>query len=84
MVKAGGRAWAAGVGWLAVDAVDVVELADLTDADAVADGFVTVGGMLDVLRALYPDTAADGKQWFRVRFRVTEPSRVVAPTLYGH
>jgi hypothetical protein len=71
-----------GRGWLAIDAVDVVVLAALSDADAAADGFVDLGAMLDVLRSLYPDTAADGKKWFRVRFRVTEPTRTVASTLY--
>jgi hypothetical protein len=84
-VKAGGRAWAAGVGWLAIDAVDPVELAELTDVDAAEDGFDSLAALLAVLRELYPAAdeepnreatlPSDGKQWFRVRFRLTEPSR---------
>ncbi|MDB5298123.1 MAG: hypothetical protein JWO31_4106 [Phycisphaerales bacterium] len=98
-VRAGGRAWAAGVGWLAVDAVETVALADLTEADAAADGFDSLAALLAVLRELYPaamlqgpategagggaTAGGDGKQWFRVRFRLTEPSRAVAgPTLF--
>ena len=85
-VRAGGRAWAPGVGWLAIDAVEPVVLADLTDADAAADGFDTLPALLAVLRELYPDaaadadggTAGDGKQWFRVRFTLTEAARAPA------
>lgn len=88
-VRAGGRAWAPGVGWLAVDAVEPVALAELTDADAVADGFDSLPVLLAVLRELYPaalddppaaSAAGDGKQWFRVRFRLTDPSRPAPST----
>ncbi len=93
-VRAGGRAWAPGVGWLAIDAVEPVALADLTAADAAADGFDTLAGLLAVLRELYPDAgglggaagggraAGDGKQWFRVRFTLTEAARAPTPSLY--
>jgi hypothetical protein len=81
-VRAGGRAWAAGVGWLAVDAVEPVDLAAMTDQDAVADGFDALPALLAALNACYPNLAGDGKQWFRVRFTLTEPSRSVAPTLF--
>ena len=88
-VKAGGRAWAPGVGWLAIDAVEPLVLADMTAADAAADGFDTLASLLDVLRELYPDAdtrdgdgAGDGKRWFRVRFTLTSAVRAPAPTLY--
>ena len=86
-VRAGGRAWAPGVGWLAIDAVEPVALADLTAADAAADGFDTLAALLGVLRELYPDAAdgdagGDGKHWFRVRFTLTAPTRTIAPSLY--
>ena len=67
-VKAGGRAFAPGVGWLRVDRVDVVDLAALGEADARADGFDTLDEMMTALEALYPAHAADGKQWYRVAF----------------
>ncbi len=67
-VKAGGRAFTPGVGWLRVDGVDVVELASLGEADAGADGFSSLDEMRAALAVLYPAHATDGKQWFRVAF----------------
>jgi hypothetical protein len=70
-----------GLGWLAIDAVEPVDLEALGDADARADGFDTAAGLRDVLLALYPRHAADGKRWFRVRFRVAAlaPARTSGP-----
>jgi hypothetical protein len=68
-VKPGGRAWAPGVGWLTILSVDVVRsLEQLTDADAIADGFTTAADMRKVLREIYPNSSGDGRQWFRVEF----------------
>ncbi len=69
-VRAGGRALAPGVGWLAIDTVERIELDALGDDDARADGFDTRDELLAVLRECYPDAAGDGKEWFRVRFRL--------------
>jgi hypothetical protein len=66
--KAGDRAFAPGVGWLRVTAVDVVELDDLADADAIADGFDSRSAMREALDEIYPDHATDGKRWYRVAF----------------
>ena len=66
--KAGDRAFAPGVGWLRVTAVDVIELDDLGEADAIADGFESRVAMREALDAIYPDHATDGKQWYRVAF----------------
>lgn len=88
MVQAGQKAFSPGVGWLAIEAVDVVQLDDLGDADANADGFRTASDMKRLLMELYPLHASDQKQWFRVRFRVDElqaqrPARVDdSPTLF--
>lgn len=81
-VRAGGRAWAPGVGWLAIGAVEPVVLSDLTAADAAADGFDSLAAMRAVLREIYPDAGGDGKRWFRVRFTLTEAARAVTPTLF--
>ena len=70
-LRAGQVAFAPGVGWLAIDRVEPVELDRLADADARADGFETLGDLLGVLLSLYPDHASDGKQWFRVRFTLS-------------
>lgn len=68
LVHAGRQAYAPGVGWLAIESVEPVELEHLSDADAVADGFETRSGLVATLHALYPDRAGDGKRWFKVRF----------------
>jgi hypothetical protein len=68
-VSAGSRAFAPGVGWLAVESVDeIADLARLRESDAVADGFASVGDMIETLLSLYPAHATDGKRWFRVSF----------------
>jgi hypothetical protein len=68
-VHAGRDAYCPGLGWLFVETVEPIELAHLSDADAVADGFASLSALMDALRELYPDQAGDGKKWFRVRFR---------------
>ena len=85
MVKAGQVAFSPGLGWLSIESVDPVELEALSDADASADGFKTAREMRRLLRTLYPGSANDGKQWFRVRFRMQEEisrKRDAAPMLF--
>lgn len=79
MLKAGQRAFAPGVGWLKIEAVDAVELGALNDDDARVDGFESLHEMLEALREMYPAQDDDGKRWFRIGFRVTEQSTTVAP-----
>ena len=71
MVRPGSRAYSPGLGWLAIESVDAIELEKLGEEDARADGFKTAGEMRQLLCALYPQHASDGKQWFRVRFRLS-------------
>jgi len=79
-VRAGQRVYSPGLGWLTIEGVEPVELDSLADADARADGFDTAAGLREVLVALYPDHAGDGKRWFRVSFQVETlaPARAVA------
>ena len=72
-LRAGQRAYAPGVGWLLIDAVEPVEWERLCEADAAADGFDTRARLVQVLCTLYPDHARDGKRWFLVRFRLETP-----------
>lgn len=69
-VRVGQRAYAPGVGWLMIEAVESIALDRLSDADARADGFDTATGLRAVLLELYPEWEADGKSWFRVCFSV--------------
>lgn len=72
-LKAGDQSYAPGFGFLSIEAVDRVELEQLTDADAKADGFADATALRDALFALFPDYAIDGKQWFRVAFTPHQP-----------
>ena len=75
-LQAGQEAFAPGLGWLAIDQVETVDLEALGDCDARADGFESMGELRRALAALYPDHADDGKHWFRVCFTL---ARLVAP-----
>ncbi len=79
-LRAGQEAFAPGIGWLAIERVDRIELDALAESDAHADGFATVGDLRAVLDALYPDHAGDGKHWFRVCFAL---SREITRTASG-
>ena len=69
-LRAGQRVFSPGLGWLSVEDVEPVDLESMADDDAVADGFETADALRQVLLALYPLHAADGKRWYRVRFGV--------------
>lgn len=71
MVRPESKAYSPGLGWLAIDSVDAIELESLGDEDARSDGFQTADEMRALLRTLYPQHASDGKRWFRVRFRLS-------------
>jgi hypothetical protein len=79
-VRAGQRVFSPGLGWLLIEAVEPVDLNCLGEDDARADGFDTATSLRQVLLALYPSHAADGKFWFRVRFTVEalHPARPAA------
>lgn len=70
MLAVGQKAFSPGLGWLLIDAVNEVELSELDDQDAAADGFQTASEMRRLLLELYPAHATDEKQWFRVAFRL--------------
>jgi len=72
MMRSGQRSYVPGVGYIAIERVEQVRLEDLTDADAVPDGFATADALRDELQSLYGEKIAAGHQAFRVVFRVTE------------
>lgn len=69
-MRAGQKSYIPGVGHIEVDAVDEVRLDELSDADALADGFDSAAALQATLRELYPRELAAGYQAYRVRFRV--------------
>ena len=73
LLAPGKQAFSPGLGWLLIDAVDVVELENLNDEHARADGFETKLLLVQALQAFYPDFNRDQKQWFLIRFRLHQP-----------
>ena len=72
-MRQGQRSYIPGVGYIGVDAVDLVELSELTDEDARRDGFPTADRLREELRALYAEKLADGHRAYRVRFHILPP-----------
>jgi hypothetical protein len=71
-LKAGSRAYVPGFGWLSILSCGEIELKDLSQADALADGFKSLTALKKTLAQIYPNCASDGRRWFRVIFRVEE------------
>jgi hypothetical protein len=71
-VRAGGRAFSPGLGWVNIENVDVVSLRELNDWDARVDGFASAMQMRRELKKIYPHSKSDGKRWFRVRFKFVD------------
>jgi hypothetical protein len=71
MMKDGQRSYIPGAGYITIDRVEQVEIADLTDADAMPDGFATADSLRHELKSIYGDKLAARHKAFRVVFRVT-------------
>jgi hypothetical protein len=71
MMRPGQRSYIPGAGYVAIERVEPVSLAELTDADAIPDGFETADALRQELSSIYGDKLAAGYQAFRVVFRVT-------------
>ncbi len=69
-MRAGQRSYIPGAGPIRVIAVDEVELAQLTDADARPDGFETAGELRAEIARLYPQQLAAGYWAYRIRFQL--------------
>jgi len=67
-MRAGQRSYIPGVGHIVIEKVEEVRLEDLTEADALADGFATLQELHAALAELYPANQAAGRKLFRVTF----------------
>ena len=72
-MKPGQRSYIPGVGYIAITSVDPVELTQLTDADALLDGFPTAESLRNEIRSLYTTVAQKKLTPFRIRFSVYSP-----------
>jgi hypothetical protein len=57
-----------GLGSVRIESVQPLDLRDLTDADAQADGFENLRALRRALRALYPPEQREGRTLYLVRF----------------
>ena len=73
-MKVGQKSYIAGVGYIRIDSTERVELASLTDADAVLDGFVSADALLSELRDLYGVDVLAKLTPYKIRFSVYPPS----------
>jgi hypothetical protein len=73
-MRAGQRSYIPGVGHIRVTGVDEVELAQLTNADALPDGFETADQLRAEIARLYPHQLATGYRAYRVRFQLDDGS----------
>lgn len=67
-MRTGQRSYIPGVGYVQIELVEEITLDQLTESDAVADGFATMAELLNELETLYAKELATGYQAFRVRF----------------
>ena len=68
MVRPGGLHTVPGLGKVHIDESRPVELGDLTDADAKADGFKSLRALKTALSDLYPPEYRQGRKLYMVRF----------------
>ena len=70
MMRSGQLSYIPGAGYIAIDRVEPVQLAELTDADAAPDGFPTADSLRHELLTIYGEKLAAGYQAFRIVFRL--------------
>ncbi|MEO0529163.1 MAG: ASCH domain-containing protein [Planctomycetota bacterium] len=72
MMREGQRSYIPGVGRIRITVVESVQFDELTDEDAVPDGFSDAGALKNELRSIYGDRLDAGYQTFRVAFERVE------------
>lgn len=71
-LRSGGLCYVPGIGYTRITDVAEVALGDLTDEDAVLDGFQSAEALLSEIRTLYADRVDAGYRAFRIRFQVLD------------
>ena len=72
MMRAGQRSYIPGAGYIRIDQVEQVRLEELTDEDAIPDGFATADALRTEINEIYAEKVAAGYQAFRVVFHLLE------------
>ena len=71
-MRAGQRSYIPGAGYIRIDQVEQVRLEDLTDEDAIPDGFATADALRTEINGIYAEEVAAGYQAYRVVFHLLE------------
>jgi hypothetical protein len=79
-MKPGQRSYIPGAGYIRIESVEPVELASLTDADAIPDGFTTADALRAEIASIYAKELKQNKQPYRVCFRLA-PDETKRPRL---
>jgi hypothetical protein len=69
-MRTGQRSYIPGIGAIRIDQVESIELEQLTDTDAVPDGFESAAALRAEIDSIYADKIAEGYAAYRVVFRV--------------
>jgi hypothetical protein len=72
MMRAGQRSYIPGAGYIRIESVEQVSLEELTEEDAVRDGFHSLADLRAEISSIY-ESRADGKRPFRIRFTLLPP-----------
>lgn len=72
MMRAGQRSYIPGVGYIRILQVEQVAVDELTDADAIPDGFPDAASLQAELQAIYGEKLSAGYKAFRVVFAKME------------
>ena len=73
-MKPGQKSFIAGVGYIRIESVERVELDQLTDANAIPDGFPSADALRAELCALYGADMLARRKLYIIRFSVYPPS----------
>jgi len=71
-MRAGQRSYIPGIGHIRITSIEQVDIDDLTDADAIPDGFPSAKELQAELRTIYGDKLAAGHQAYRIVFQTIE------------
>ncbi|MCA9234700.1 MAG: ASCH domain-containing protein [Planctomycetales bacterium] len=83
MMRAGQRSYIPGAGYIRIDGVQEVAIDDLTDADALPDGFATAAALQAELQDIYGEKVAAGYKAFRVTFHLATEGDSTAKSSRG-
>jgi hypothetical protein len=77
-LRSGGLCYVPGVGYTRISEITKVRLEELTDEDAVLDGFPSAAALLQEIHSLYEEQLRAGYQAFRIRFSVLPADEAAA------